>query len=185
MKNNKKKERSIVILLIVAVLLMTVGFAAYAQTLNINGTVKVKANSWNVHYVSNDITKSQGSVDATSATIDTNDTNFAFTVNLQKPGDFYEATINVINEGTIDAVLKKLTMSTLTDAQKKYLSYKVSYNGTEYTASNENLSVALAAEATHPVVVRVEYLQPANASDLPSEDVEVTVTGSLYYEDTL
>ena len=54
---------------------------------------------------------------------------------------------------------------------------------TEYTATNNNLSLPLAAEASKPVKVRVEYLQPESSSDLPSQDQTITLTASLYYED--
>ena len=180
MKNTKKKEIAIVLLLIVAVILMTVGFALYTQTLNINGTVTVKGSPWNVHYIENQITPTTGSVTATSATV--SKTDFAFTVTLEKPGDFYEATVTVQNEGTIGAVLKTLTMSSLTTEQAKYLTYTVTYNGTEYSATANNLSTALAAAGTAPVKVRVEYKADAEQNDLPTTDQTVTVTGSLYYE---
>ena len=161
---------------------MTVGFALYTQTLNINGTATVKGSPWNVHYIENDITPTSGSVTATAATV--TETNFSFTVTLEKPGDFYEATINVENEGTMAALLKTVTMSTLTAAQQEYLTYTVTYNnGTAYTATTNNITgVRLPASGTHPVKVRVAYVQPADSNDLPSSDTTVTVTGSLYYE---
>ena len=181
MKNNKKKERSIIILLIVAVLLMTVGFALYEQTLNITGSVTVKGKPWNVHYVNDDITETQGSVAANPKSV--NDTDFSFTVTLNKPGDFYEATVKVKNEGTIGAVLKKIRLSpTLTAEQQNYLSYSVTYDGTAYTASNENLNLELAAGATKNVVVRINYIQPESASQLPSNDVTFTLDGHFDYE---
>ena len=110
-------------------------------------------------------------------------TSVTFSVHLSKPGDFYEATADAKNFGTINAVLKKLTMTALTEAQAKYLKYSVYYDGTEYTATNNNLSLPLAAEASKPVKVRVEYLQPESSSDLPSQDQTITLTASLYYED--
>ena len=73
-------------------------------------------------------------------------------------------------------------MSTLTTEQAKYLSYTVKVNGTTYTETTDNLDVALAAGGTHPVIVRVEYSQPQDASDLPQEDQTITVTGNLDYE---
>ena len=179
----KKREKSAIILLVLAVILMTVGFAAYAQTLTINGNVKVKGSSWDVRYIKNQIVTSQNSVTATSATVE--DTDFTFGVTLEKPGDFYEATITVKNYGTIDAVLDQIKMSSLTEAQQKYLSYTVTYdNGTPYSAQTDTgLNIDLAAGAEKTVVVRVEYLQPANSTDLPSEEeTTVTVSGSLEYK---
>ena len=184
MKNNKKKEKSIVILLIVAVLLMTVGFALYNQTLNINGSVTVKGKPWDVRYVSSSITPTNGSVTATNPSV--TDTDFSFTVTLQKPGDFYEATVTAKNYGTVPAKLVGITMSGVDSTNSDYLSYTVTYNnGTTYSSTASGLNVAMAAGAEHPVKVRVEYLQPANASQLPTTDQTVTVTGSLAYEDAL
>ncbi len=191
MENKKKKERGVLLLLIVAVLLMTIGFALYTQTLNINGTVTVKGSPWNVHYVENSITPTDGSVTATNPTIDK--TNFKFTVTLEKPGDFYEATINVINDGSMDAILKKVTMGltakdndnatvTSTDLEK-YFTYTITYNnGTSYSTTTEGLETSLPKNTTHPVKVKVTYVQPTDADDLPKKDVTVTVTGNLDYE---
>ena len=189
MKNNKKKERSIVILLMVAVLLMTVGFAAYSATLNINGTAKVKGSPWDVRY-DGTIVESKDSVEAVSASIDEDtNTNFTFTAKLEKPGDFYEATIKAKNYGTIDAALKKITMSTLDANQAKYLSYTVTYAGTTYSTTTDGLNIALAAGASENVVVKVKYELPESANDLPKTSdgdsegyVSVTVSGNLYYE---
>ncbi len=191
MGNKKKKERGVLLLLIVAVLLMTIGFAAYTQTLNINGTVTVKGSPWNVHYVEGSITPSANSATASSATIDK--TNFAFTVTLEKPGDFYEAEIKVINEGSMEAILKKVTMGLSakdkdnatvdTKALAKYLTYTITYNnGSTYSTTTEGLSTSLPKNTTHPVKVKVTYVQPDEADDLPAKDVTVTVTGSLDYE---
>lgn len=184
MKNNKKKERSIVILLIVAVLLMTVGFALYSTTLNINGNVTVKGSPWDVRYIKNQIDVTEGSV-TKDVTASVDDTNFAFTVTLEKPGDFYEAKITAKNFGTVPAKLTGITMTGITDDNKDYLSYKVTYNGKEYTASASGLDVAMASLAEHPVIVRVEYKKVADTNLLPKQDVQVTVTGKLNYEDTL
>ncbi len=186
MGNKKKKERGVLLLLVVAVLIMTVGFALYATTLNINGTVNVKGSPWNVHYDTsfgtNGVSPTTGSVTATSAVINTNDTNFAFTVTLEKPGDFYEATVKAYNEGTVDAILKSITLGGVTADQQKYLSYTVTYGEDTYTSTTTGLTDTLAAGAKKDVKVRVEYLKSAAQTDLPTEDVTVNVTGKLLYE---
>lgn len=181
MANKKKKEIGLLVILVMAVLVMTVGFALYATTLNINGSVTVKGSPWNVHYEAGAISRTTGSIVPTQEVINTNDTNFAFTVTLEKPGDFYEVTIKAYNEGTIPAILKSITMSSIT-AHQNYLSYTVTYDSTPYTATASNLSDTLAAGAKKDVKIRVEYLTPTNQSDLPTEDVTVTVTGALLYE---
>lgn len=178
--NNGKKTKGVMLLLVIAVILMTVGFAAYSQTLNINGNVTVKGSPWNVHYVNGTVTPSANSVTATAASV--TNTDFTFTVTLEKPGDFYEATVTVKNEGTITAYLNKVTMSTLTTEQAKYLTYTVTYDSTAYTQTTDGIdNVSLAANGTVPVKVRVEYKSNTAQADLPANDVTVQVSGSLDY----
>ena len=182
MAKNKKKERMVIFLLIGVVLLMAIGFATYNATLNISGNVTVSPASWSVHYDNATYNETTGSVAATSHSL--TNTDFEFTAALTKPGDFYEATFNVVNDGTIAAQLKTVTMSTLTTAQQKYLTYTVTYDNTPYTVTTSGLSTALAVNGTKTVKVRVEYILPNDANDLPqgSNPVNVTVTGNLYYE---
>ena len=178
MKKQNKKERGIIALLLVCAVFMTVGFANYVATLNIEGDVTVKTNKWEIAYDTATYVETENSAKA-SKTIDA--TKFDFTVELEKPGDFYEATVNVKNGGTFAAELNKITMSTLTAEQQKYLTYTVTYGGTTYSATTADLKVALAAGKYETVIVRVEYVAPTNSAVLPQSDTTVTVTGKLDY----
>ena len=182
MEKNKNTQILVIAILSFAILFMSVGFATYASTLNINGTATVKANKWSVHYVTTSYDEAEGSVEASAHNL--TNTDFTFTVTLNKPGDFYEATVNVINDGTLNAELTSVTMSTLTTAQQKYLSYKVYYDGHDFTSSQSNLSYSLPATTgnTKTVKVRAEYIAPENSSDLPGTDDPVTLTASLGFE---
>ena len=164
MEKGKNVQLAVIAVLAVAVLAMSVGYAAFSTQLNLNGTANVKASSWNVAF-------------------DEDATTVSYSVTLEKPGDYYEADVNVKNTGTFDANLTGITMSSLTTEQQKYLKYTVTYDGTEYTASTSNLAIALAKQTgTAPVKVRVEYVQPTDATDLPASDVEVSLTATLAYE---
>lgn len=183
MEKTKKGQVVAIVALSFALLFMSIGFAAYASTLTINGTATVQTNKWSVHYVDTTYAESTGSQVASSKTI--TDTDVTYSVTLNKPGDFYEFSINVINDGTFDAILKSITMSTLTDAQKKYLTYSLTYDGSPYVQSQTGLSSSLPCASgsnTKTVKVRVEYIQPENSTDLPASSVDVTLTASLGYE---
>lgn len=183
MEKRKNTQLFVIAILSVALLTMSVGFASYASTLNINGTATVRANKWSVHYVTNSYAETSGSKVASSSSL--TNTDFTFSVTLEKPGDFYEASANIINDGTFNATLTSLTMSTLTAAQQKYLTYTVTYDGTPYTASPASISSSLpfaSGTNTKTVKVRVQYIQPENSSDLPTDNVDVTLTASLGYE---
>lgn len=181
MENKKNTQLVVIVALSIAILFMSVGFATYASQLTINGTARVGSTKWSVHYVDTTYAESTGSQVATSKTI--NETSVTYGVTLNAPGEFYEFSIDVINDGNFDAKLSAITMSTLTEAQAKYLTYTLTYDGTPYTASQSGLNVALPHTGTNTktVKVRVEYVQPENSTDLPAEAVDVTLTAALDY----
>ena len=180
MEKQKNTQMFVIAILAVAVLTMSVGFAAFTQTLNINGSVTVASSVWNIAFDTASYKESDGSVAASNKTID--GTSMTYNVTLTKPKDFYEFTVNVKNTGTFDANLTGITMSSLSTQQAKYLKYVITYNDTEYTTNATGLSVALAkTSGVAPVKVRVEYIQPDNPTDLPSSEVNVSLTASLTY----
>ena len=189
MGTKKKKQSVVLLLLLLAVILMTIGFATYTSTLNIHGNVTVTGSPWKVlynnAYGTNGVSTTTNSVAATSQSIDSTSTDFAFTVTLDKPGDFYEAQVAIHNYGTMQAFLNQVNLSSLTTAQAKYLSYTITYGGVTYDTSNQAIdNVTLAAGAEQVATIRVEYLQPANANDLPDTTTTITVTGSFVFNET-
>ena len=122
---NRKVLYTILGILVLSVLTLTIVYAALSTTLNINGNAEVTAASWDI-YLDN-VMLSSGSATSTVPTI-IDKTTASFSTTLFKPGDFYEFTIDVVNNGTIDAMIDSVTKTPeLTDAQKKYLKYIVEY----------------------------------------------------------
>lgn len=180
MEKQKNTQMFVIAILAVAVLTMSVGFAVFTQTLDINGNVTVASSKWSIAFDTSSYVESDGSVAVSNKTLD--GTSMTYNVTLTKPGDFYEFTVNVKNTGTFDANLTGISMSALTTEQAKYLTYEITYNGTKYTANATGLSVALAkTEGVATVKVRVQYIQPENSADLPSTPVTVPLTASLTY----
>ena len=173
-------QNVIIALLAITVLAMSIGYAAYAQTLNINGSATFSRAKWDVHFDTE--TFSETSTIHASST-DVGNTSISYSVTLPAPGSTYSFTVNAKNFGTINANMTKITMTGLTAAQQAYITYSVSYNGTVYNATTEGLSIPLAAGASHPVIVTVNYVLAANATDLPDTDTTVNLNVSLDYAD--
>ena len=178
MRQEKGLQNIIIVVLSVAVLAMSVGFAVYAQQLNVNGTATFSAAKWDVHFDTASFTETS-TIQATSKTV--GNTAITYSVTLPSPGSDYSFTVNAKNFGTIDAALEAITLSGLTEAQKKYISYTVNYNGTDYTETTDGLAEDLSVNDTHALTVTVAYLLPDEAADLPEEDVEVNLTVALDY----
>ncbi len=183
MQKQKNFQLAVIGVLAFAVICMSVGFAAYSQTLNINGTAQVGPAKWSVHFKADSFQTATGSVAATSKQV--SDTSVTFGTTLAKPGQKFAFTVDVINDGTFDANLKKVTLSQLTEAQSKYLKYSLTYdNGTTYTATTDNLAIGLPHDTganTKTVLVTVEYVAPTNAADLPDQAVDVSLSATLDY----
>ncbi|MBE6157980.1 MAG: hypothetical protein E7160_04220 [Firmicutes bacterium] len=174
-KRNDKKQIYIAIIFVLA-LAIGMGYAFLNSTLNITGNATIKENSWDVHF--ENFTPTSGSVTATSAGIDTNKTAVNYTVTLQKPGDFYEFTVDAVNKGSIDAMISTVSNTGLTTAQQKYMIYSITYSDGTPIAQYQKLDATTGSET---IKVRVEYKKDLSASDLPSTNQQVTLTFSVQY----
>ena len=120
-----KHKNVLIVALVAVVLVMAVGYAAFAQTLTINSkaTVTEQSQNWNVHY---DTTKKTGAgvVDATTGTggtaaplgtIGYDPTGQTATINatLNQPGDKVKFTLTIKNDGTINASLADPVVATV------------------------------------------------------------------------
>lgn len=179
MKKQKQSQFFILALLALVVISTTIGFAAYTQNLNINGTVTVEKSKWSVHFDQNSYKPIADSQTIATQTI--SGTNVQFSSTLRKPGDYCSFSIKAVNDGTFDAVLNQINMSALDAAQSKYLAYTVKYGDNTYTSTDTELNTALNVGASSDVVVRVEYVAPADSADLPSSDININLSLQLVY----
>ena len=174
----KKKSGKKVVLSLLALLLLTitVGYAALSTTLNINGTSKSNNATWDVGFANLIVTS--GSVSATKAATIDSATEIDYNVELIKPGDFYEFTVDVTNTGTIDAKLGDAPiLNGVSAEQDVYTNYTVTYS--DDTAINANDK--LAAGATKKLKVRVEFDRNITNSQLPTEAQPLNLTFAMNY----
>ena len=166
-----RRQKKSFIRLIVFILLVSIsmGYAAIKTDLSINGTGNIKDNTWNVYF--NNLNVTQGSASLSSgdsaATIDnTTRTAVNYTITLQ-PGDFYEFTVDVVNSGSMDAMIDTVSMKMddITVANlPSYMSYSATYSNGNPIQERE----ILAANTTQTYKVRVQYNNDINPEDLPT-----------------
>lgn len=169
-----------IIMLAIALIGMSVGFAVFSSNLQINGTAKIASSSWKVEFDPESYEESLGSVSPTSEPV-INATSMTYEVTLNQPTEFYEFTIDVKNLGTFNANLTSLTMTDIS-THANYLKYTVTYGSQEFTSSNPSLNIPLAATTgSETVKVRVEYLQPSDASLLPTTTQTASLSVALDY----
>ncbi len=155
-------------------ILIGVGYSYLNSTLSISGTTTITKSTWDVHF--ENLIPTEGSVAATS-TIENNSTLVNFEVALENPGDFYEFTIDVVNAGSIDAMIGSLVNTGLTEDQSRFLDYTVTYaDGTLIKEKD-----LLKATTKDTVKVKVKYKDDITAADLPGEDQYLELQLNLIY----
>jgi hypothetical protein len=160
---------------LVSVFSLTIVYAALSVTLNITGNSEVVASSWDIHLENVKVTS--GSVSGTTPSI-TSSRTASFSTILNNPGDFYEFTIDVVNDGSIDAMIDGVSKTpTLTTAQAKYLNYIVEYENGE----SINVKQLVSANSFVRLRVRVEFRKDISVSDLPDSKVVLELAFKVNY----
>ena len=158
MRQDRKRRKIVIGMLCSVLLLMAVGYAVFATNLNIKGSTKISSN-WDVRITN--IT-SKNVVGTASNLEDPSYTNLTATFNtgLVSPGDSIEYDIIVKNNGDIDAILDRITITdsknpaiiftksgltegdTLLASESKVLTVKVEYSNS-VTSQPENTGSSL------------------------------------------
>ena len=180
-KKNKKNKLILAVLLLIGII--GIGYAALGANLQINGIADITSVTWNVHFVEDSINLTEGSVaiaentEEEAATIDSA-TEVSYHVKLTNPGDFYEFTVDVTNEGSIDAMIDSISSKIKIGDEEEveiiptgenrnlpsYLDYSVTYSDGVAIAPKH----LLASNTEETFKVRLEFKKDITANDLPA-----------------
>ena len=180
MKNRKRRDYLGILLLLVVGL--SVGYALLQTTLTINGTSKIKGNTWDIHFENLQVTGGSVAIGTgdSAATIQSSTTDITYTVTLNEPGDFYEFTVDAVNAGTIDGMVESVT-SKLNNAPittlPTYLNYSVTYSDGVAISPNQYLK----AGESETYKVRIEFNKDISVTDLPSTIQTLTLDFGVVY----
>ena len=173
------KDRKVLYMILgiifISVFTLTVAYAALNAVLNISGSAQVSSAEWDVHF--DNVKVTNGSVSGDVPRI-TSATTVTFSTVLNMPGDFYEFTIDVVNDGSIDAMIENITKTpTLTSEQAKYLKYDITYQNGESITTRQLVE----KNSFVRLKVRLEYRSDVTSSDLPKTSETLTLGLKLDY----
>ena len=156
-----KKNKKILMLLILMMLLVGIGYASLKLQLTITGTTTIKNNNFSIKFAN--IVEKEGSVTPTkAATIGSDNISVSFDVILSNPGEFYGFNLDIVNDGSLSAVIESFNKTVLTEEQQKYLSYEINYvDGTAI-----NIGDFLGENETNTISVLISYKE--NPEEMPS-----------------
>ena len=182
MEKERRVKWLVIVSLIVAVLGLTIAFAALSETLTINGTATLDAAKWGIKFenltsgtkTGDAIVNNEATIASDKVTINNID------VTLKTPGDSVTYTVDLVNEGTINAEISNIKVPELTEEQKRYIDFKVTYdNGEEVTQGD-----ILNSETTKNLTIKIEFKKDVEASDLPSEAQQISLSYKLDFVQT-
>ena len=172
---DRKTLYMILSIVLISIFSLTIFYAALSVTLNIQGSAQVSSANWDIHL--DNVKVTSGSVSGTTPSI-TSPTTATFSTTLNMPGDFYEFTIDVVNNGSIDAMIDSVTKEpTLTETQAKYLNYIIEYQNGE----SINTKQLVSKESFVRLKVRVEFRKDVIASDLPTTSETLNLAFTVNY----
>ena len=171
----RRKKQTLFFAIILLVLGLGIGYAAITTTLTIEGTTDVDANTWNVYWDNVQVTS--GSVtgsQVTTAPVITDQTVVSFRVNLKEPGEFYEFTVDAVNDGTLNAMIDTITRP---NNLPEYAKLTFTYNDDRELYSKQYLK----AGQTEKIKIRLEYRDDINPSLLPDTDETINLQVGVTY----
>lgn len=155
------KKKGFIILVIFAILFSATTVYAYK-----NNLIKINDGRMSIFDITyNNVRKVEGSGNVDSKT----DTDINLNTELTTPGDYTEFLVDITNNSNKIAKIDTIEKTGLTEQQKKYLDYSITYlNGKEVKVGD-----IFKAGETKTAKVRVEYLRDISEDDLPKTDENI------------
>ena len=161
-------------LLFLIVLSMGIGFSYLTSGLTIRGNTGVSGNSWDIYF--DNIQVSSGSINAGLPTI-TNNTTINYSATFEKPGDFYEFTVDAVNNGTINAIIDQISVTNLDENALKLFNYTVTYLDGDMVQKNDILE----AKDSRTYKIHIEFKRDITEEDLSSTDIPLNLSFEINY----
>lgn len=171
-----RKKKNKIYLLLILLLGIGIGFAALATTLKINGTAHINKNIWSVYWTNPQVVT--GSVSSTLPTItedegEEENTKATWRVTLRNPEDYYEFTIDAINDGSIDAMVTDVSLSANNgDDLPDYIEYSITYLDGRPVLKNQKLGYGLKETYLVDVHYDINKMTAAEINSIPDEGIE-------------
>ena len=166
MEKERRVKALAIVVLVIAVLGLTIAFAALSQTLTINGSAKLDASKWGLKFenLSSPTTTGDASIVGEAKINESTYVEIAnMNVRLTTPGDKVVYTVDLVNEGSINAKIDEIVKTTTPN----YLSFKVYMGNTGNDELEEGY--VLGKETRIPLRIEIEFIKDITKDQLPTE----------------
>ena len=169
----KKKLRLIIFLLI---LFISIGFAYLSTNLSLFGIGIFKQNSWDIYF--DNVDEETYKTDIVSAASVSNKVTINASINLMQPKSTYTMYADIVNDGSIDAMLDSWTINNDMDTdESKVFDINLTYaDGVELTKYD-----LLSKESVDSIKLTVVYKDDISNSELLTSDGSLNISITLNY----
>ncbi len=183
MEKARRTKALVIVVLLIVIAGLTIAFAALSATLNIKGTAYLDASKWGIKFenLSEPVKVGTASASGTAKIEETKSAEITgINVSLSTPGDRVTYTVDLVNEGTINAKIDKIEKTELTEEQQKYLTFKVAYtNGLEVSEGD-----ILSKGETRNLTITIEFIKDLTKEDLPTSTNTISLSYKLNFVQT-
>lgn len=179
---NRKHLKLISLILI---LIISIGFAYLTSSLVINGIIGYKGNTWNIyfdniHMITNDVGGEKPTINNSKDTVD-------FSITFSEPGEVYKFSVDVVNDGTIDAMLSEILTTGINSSNSKYLSYTVKYYDDTELSVNDGIKAGTKTRLNVEVNYKYETdeLAPAGNQDFSVKLTYVQASDNAVFKNSV
>jgi len=153
-KRFNKKRRNIWLIFILLLLFIGTGYASLRDSFSISGTTSIDGNTWSVYFANVSATANNNYTPFASPTF-TDTTSLSFNINFSEPNEIYEFTVQVINNGSLDAKIGDIQYTLPDDINtwNNYIEFSVTYSD----GSAINIGDELPRNTTQTLKVRARY----------------------------
>ena len=177
----RSKKRLLLSVLLLVLVGGIIGYASLNKTLIIEGETTVSKNVWNVRFENVNVLTNNAIVETAPNIID-NGSKVNFVIKLDKPGDSYSFTVDVVNNGDIDAMLGTTNLIDELSTKTNYLDYKLSYSdGVDFTKGD-----LLKKGTKDTIKFKVTFKKDITAADLETSSeqaLNITLTNTYVQAD--
>ena len=183
MEKERRTKALVAVVLLIVVAGLTVAFAALSSSLNIKGTAYLDAAKWGIKFENLSEPDKIGTA-TTTGTAKIEETKSAeitgINVGLSTPGDKVTYTVDLVNEGTINAKIDNIEKTVLTEEQQRYLKFRVTDKDYNEVREGDILSKG----ERKNLIITIEFIKDLTKEDLPTSTNTISLSYKLNFVQT-
>ena len=183
MESERKVKIVSLVAVIVAVIGLTIAFAAMSRTLYIHGSGTMDPVNWDIYFenLSSPVLVGEASVSGSPnlATKGAEITNLNAT--LKQPNDSVTYTVDITNDGDVNAEISQINLPSLTNAQSQLFEFSARYTNEYENGHTITVGDMLYAGETRNITIVFKYKDIADESLLPSSPEAINLSYSINY----